>query len=385
MPCSRSFPTITAFVSLYGLFADSGTIQNHLALLSNVLPQGGLQIVQEQITRIAEKPGGLSVGFAAGLLIALWSANAGVKAMIDALNVIEGHDERRTFVWLNLLSLTLTLGAIGFLLAAVGAVVAFPLIMSAFGLKDVADAATWLIRWPLLLVMIVAALTVFYRFGPSRRALRRRWLTPGVMIASLAWLAGSAALSFYLSNFADYNATYGSLGAAIGLMMWMWLSAIVVLAGAQIDAVIERRPGLVANAGVAVAGAPARILPRLPRRLAECFGDAVVGRRLGVLLGDLRIIRAFRRLECRRRRAIGRRIGPRPCLVERQALELRRAQRLARRAVGGNRRADHPIADKHADRDHGHGTEPDRIGGPPTRLEQGIMHDSVSLSCNENA
>ena len=235
------FPTITAFVSLYGLFADSGTIQNHLALLSNVLPQGGLQIVQEQITRIAEKPGGLSVGFAAGLLIALWSANAGVKAMIDALNVIEGHDERRTFVWLNLLSLTLTLGAIGFLLAAVGAVVAFPLIMSAFGLKDVADAATWLIRWPLLLVMIVAALTVFYRFGPSRRALRRRWLTPGVMIASLAWLAGSAALSFYLSNFADYNATYGSLGAAIGLMMWMWLSAIVVLAGAQIDAVIERR------------------------------------------------------------------------------------------------------------------------------------------------
>ena len=209
--------------------------------------------MQEQITRIAEKPGGLSVGFAAGLLIALWSANAGVKAMIDALNVIEGHDERRTFVWLNLLSLTLTLGAIGFLLAAVGAVVAFPLVMSAFGLKDVADAATWLIRWPLLLVMIVAALTVFYRFGPSRRALRRRWLTPGVMIASLAWLAGSAALSFYLSNFADYNATYGSLGAAIGLMMWMWLSAIVVLLGAQIDAVIERKlRGLSSECRVAV-------------------------------------------------------------------------------------------------------------------------------------
>ena len=159
--------------------------------------------------------------------------------MIDALNVIEGHDERRTFVWLNLLSLTLTLGAIGFLLAAVGAVVAFPLIMSAFGLKDVADAATWLIRWPLLLVLMIGALSVFYRFGPCRDAAPRWWVSPGAMIAALLWLAGSAALSFYLSNFADYNATYGSLGAAIGLMMWMWLSTIAVLLGAQFDSVIE--------------------------------------------------------------------------------------------------------------------------------------------------
>ena len=235
------FPAITAFVSLYGLFADAGTIQTHVSLLSNVLPAGGLEIVQEQISRISGRSSGLGVGFVVGLIIALWSANAGVKAMIDALNVIEGHDERRSFVRLNLLSLTLTLAAIAFLLAALGAVVAFPLIMSAFGLKDVTSAATWLIRWPLLLVMIMAALSVFYRYGPSRPVPRRRWLTPGVVMASFAWLAGSAALSLYLSNFADYNATYGSLGAAIGLMMWMWLSAVVVLVGAQIDRVIERR------------------------------------------------------------------------------------------------------------------------------------------------
>jgi membrane protein len=105
--------------------------------------------VQEQIERIASKPSGLSVGFAVGFLIALWSANAGVKAMMDALNVIEGQDERRSFVRLNLLSLSLTLGAIVFVLLAVGAVVAFPLVMSGFGLKDFMDTATWLIRWPL--------------------------------------------------------------------------------------------------------------------------------------------------------------------------------------------------------------------------------------------
>jgi membrane protein len=235
------FPAITAFVSFYGLFANAGAVQEHLSMLANFMPSGGLTIVQEQIARIASEPSGLSVGFAVGLLIALWSANAGVKAMMDALNVIEGQDERRSFVRLNLLSLSLTFGAIVFLLLAVGAVVAFPLVMSAFGLKHVMDTATWLIRWPLLFVLLLGTLAVFYRFGPSREVSPRWWITPGAVIAALLWLAGSAALSFYLSNFADYNATYGSLGAAIGLMMWMWLSTVVVLLGAQLDTVIERK------------------------------------------------------------------------------------------------------------------------------------------------
>jgi membrane protein len=235
------FPAITAFVSSYGLFAKASAIQEDLSLLANVLPAGGISIIQEQIARIAEQPSGLSVGFGVGLLIALWSANAGLKALIDAMNVIEGQDERRTFVRLNLLSLTMTLGAIIFLLLAVGAVVAFPLVMSTFGLKDFTATATWLVRWPLLLALMVGTLTVFYRFGPSRDGAPRGWFSPGAVIAALLWLAGSSALSFYLSNFADYNATYGSLGAAIGLMMWMWLSTVVVLLGAQLDSVIERK------------------------------------------------------------------------------------------------------------------------------------------------
>jgi len=235
------FPTITAFVSFYGLFANAGAVQDHLSVLANFLPSGALTILQEQIERIASKPSGLSLGFAVGFLIALWSANAGVKAMMDALNVIVGQDERRGFLRLNLLSLSLTLGAIAFLLLAVGAVVAFPLVMSAFGWKDVLDTATWLVRWPLLFALLTGTLMVFYRVGPSREISPRWWLSPGAVIAALLWLAGSAALSFYLSNFADYNATYGSLGAAIGLMMWMWLSTTVVLLGAQLDTVIERK------------------------------------------------------------------------------------------------------------------------------------------------
>jgi membrane protein len=235
------FPAVTAFVSSYGLFAKTGTIQEHLSLLSYIMPAGGISIVEEQIKRIADQPSGLSVGFAVGLAIALWSANAGVKALMDALNVIVEQDERRSFVRLNLLSLTMTLGAIVFLLLAIGAVVAFPLVMSTFGLKDYTATTTWLIRWPLLLTLMVGVLSLFYRFGPSWQNAPRWWLSPGAFVAALLWLAGSAALSFYLSNFADYNATYGSLGAAIGLMMWMWLSTVVVLLGAQLDTVIERK------------------------------------------------------------------------------------------------------------------------------------------------
>lgn len=235
------FPAITAFVSFYGLFANAGAVQDHLAVLANFLPSGGLTIVQEQIERITSKPSGLSVGFAVGLLIALWSANAGVKAMMDALNVIVRQNERRSFGRLNLLSLSFTVGAIAFVMLAVGAVVAFPLLMSAFGWKDFMDTATWLVRWPLLFALLAGTLMVFYRFGPSREVSPRWWLSPGALVAALLWLVGSASLSFYLSNFADYNAIYGSLGAAIGLMMWMWLSTIVVLLGAQLDTVIDRK------------------------------------------------------------------------------------------------------------------------------------------------
>jgi membrane protein len=235
------FPTITAFVSFYGLFASYSTIGDHLFLLSYVLPGGALGIVQDQIARIVtDNDGKLSVAFAVGLCIALWSANAGIKAMIDALNVIEKAKERRSFLRLNALSLGFTVGAIAFLLVAVGAVVAFPLVMSTFGLGAATSTATWLVRWPVMLVVVMIALSVLYRFGPSHDKARWRWFTPGIVFAALAWLAGSAGLSFYLSNFADYNATYGSLGAAIGLMMWMWLTTIVVLVGAELDSEIDK-------------------------------------------------------------------------------------------------------------------------------------------------
>lgn len=236
------FPAITALVSSYGLFADASTIGANLQTMAVMLPQGSFQIVQDQITRVLAK-GDTALGatFLFGLGLAIWSANAGVKAVIEALNVVYGEREKRGFFRLNLLSLGFTTGAIMALMLMVSAVVALPLALDHLGLAQQSKDIVSLARWPVMFVILLMALGVLYRFGPSRRAARWEWLSVGTLAAALLWIAGSSLLSWYLSNFGNYDATYGSLGAAIGLMMWMWMSAVIVLCGAELNAEIEHQ------------------------------------------------------------------------------------------------------------------------------------------------
>jgi membrane protein len=255
------FPAVTALVSSYGLFADPSTIGANLQTLSLLLPEGSFGIVQDQIARVLAK-GNASLGgtFLFGLAFALWSANAGVKAVIDALNVVHEEREKRSFVRLNLLSLAFTTGGIAALLLMVSAVVAFPLALDHLGLAPDNKVVVSLARWPLISVMLLVALSVLYRFGPSRATPRWEWFGAGTLAAAVLWIAGSAALSWYLSNFANYNATYGSLGAAIGLMTWMWMSATIVLFGAELNAAT----GAIADAAcrpLMAADAPRRPVP----------------------------------------------------------------------------------------------------------------------------
>jgi membrane protein len=237
------FPAITAFVSSYGLLADPLTISENLSSLSAVMPQAGVGLVEEQVRRLNEtSQSALSFGFLFGLAFAFWSANAGMLAIIDALNVAYGEREKRSYLQLYSLSFALTLGAMLLLLAALSTVVIFPLVLGSLGLQasDLSTTVT-ILRWPALIVLSLLWLAFLYRVAPSRREAKWRWISIGSVFAILAWMGVSGLYSWYLSHIANYAATYGSLGAAIGLMMWLWLSVIVMLVGAEVNAEIEHQ------------------------------------------------------------------------------------------------------------------------------------------------
>jgi membrane protein len=236
------FPGIAAFVSLYGLFADPATVRDHIAGLATILPGGAVEIIGSELDRLSKREGAtLGFGFVFGLALALWSANAGMKSIFDGLNVVYEETEKRSFIKLNLISLAFTVGGIAFLLAAIGAVVVLPGVLGLFGLSSAAEWLIALARWPAFFLVVIFALALLYRFGPSRANPQWKWVSPGAVVAAVLWVAGSAALSFYISRFANYAETYGSLGAAIGFMTWLWLTAVVILVGGELNAEAEHQ------------------------------------------------------------------------------------------------------------------------------------------------
>jgi membrane protein len=163
-----------------------------------------------------------------------------MKAIIDALNVVYNIEERRSFIRLNLASLAFTVTAVVFLLLALASIVVVPIVLNFMPFGSQVSPLVTYARWPLMFILIVLALSLIYRFGPNRDNAQWRWITWGSAFASIAWLAASLLFSWYAANFGSYNKTYGSLGAAIGFMTWMWLSTVVILIGAEIDAAMER-------------------------------------------------------------------------------------------------------------------------------------------------
>jgi membrane protein len=164
-----------------------------------------------------------------------------MKALFDALNVAYAEKEKRGFFKLNLVSMIFTIGAILFLLAAVVAVIGLPLLLKHLPLQSVTAWLVSALRWPAMLVCVVAALALLYRYGPSRDKARWRWVTWGSALVGVLWLGASALFSWYAANFGSYNETYGSLGAVIGFMTWLWISAIIILLGGEINAEIEHQ------------------------------------------------------------------------------------------------------------------------------------------------
>jgi membrane protein len=263
------FPGIAALVSIYGLFADPATIVSHLDAIAGFAPGGAVDVIRDQLTRLtAQGSTTLGISFVVGLLISLWSANAGIKAMFDALNAVYQEKEKRGFIRLNAVTLSFTIATIAFLLIALTGVVAVPVILNYLPLPGVTSLVLEIARWPILLVLVALGLTLIYRHGPSRTEPRWQWITWGSAFAAITWLAASALFSWYAANFGTFNKTYGSLGAIIGFMMWMWLSIIVVLVGAKLNAEIEHQTVRESTVG------PPNPLGRREAKMADTIGPA---------------------------------------------------------------------------------------------------------------
>lgn len=236
------FPALAAMISIYGLVADPVQVQQQLATLGQVLPQEAYQVIHQQLQAIVSSSGGaLGLGAIGGILLSLWSAAKGMKAMITALNIAYGEEERRGFVKLNGLALLLTLGSILFILLSLGLIVALPALLGNLGLPDLFRGLFSFLRWPLLALCVIVGLALLYRFAPNRDQPRWKWVSWGAVVATVLWLVLSGLFSFYVSNFGSYNKTYGSVGAIVILLLWFFLTAYMFLLGAEMNAEMEHQ------------------------------------------------------------------------------------------------------------------------------------------------
>jgi membrane protein len=232
------FPAIGTIVSLWGLFGDIADAQHALAQLSVVLPGGALTVVGDEMMRVAAaNKGGLTLAAAGGLALSLWSARGAMNAIMTGLNIAFELKETRSFLRRTLIALAFTLGLVAFGIAAV-----LVLVLPASLHLYLSDAAILLLRAAGvagLFAAILIGLSLLYHFGPSRHRGHWRLFTWGGAIAGAGWLLASIGFSLYVAHFGSYNRTYGSLGAVIGFMTWIWISAMVILIGAELNARIE--------------------------------------------------------------------------------------------------------------------------------------------------
>ena len=236
------FPALAAFVSIYGFVADPTTIAEHIAFLGGVLPSGGVELIQSQLeSLVSQDQASLSFGFIFGLLFALYSANNGILTMFEAMNIAYDETEKRSFIKRYGLSFLFTLGAILIGILFIVSVGVVPAVLALIGLGSVAETLIQWLRWPVMFLAAMFGISLLYRYGPSRTRAKWRWVSWGSAIATLVWVVASVAFSWYLTNFADYNATYGSLGAVIGFMMWTWISVVILLFGAELNSEMEHQ------------------------------------------------------------------------------------------------------------------------------------------------
>jgi membrane protein len=236
------FPALTALVSIYGLFADPADVQRQVQATAGVIPEQAQAILQSQLQRITSSSGGaLGLGAFVGIVAALWSANKATKGLFQALSFVYGEKEERSFFKLNGQSFLMTLGMVIAALGAIFLIAVFPAVINAIGLGSGASTLTTLARWPVLIAVVLVGFAALYRYGPDRERPKWQWASPGALLATGLWLIASIGFAFYAQNFGSYNKTYGVLGAVVVLMLWLVITAYVVLVGGELNAEMERQ------------------------------------------------------------------------------------------------------------------------------------------------
>lgn len=234
-------PGIAALISIYGLISEPGDVESQLRQFRAILPPQATEIITDQLSRIAERPQRqLSLELVGAFLVSLWSANRGTKALLKAVHM--AHDEEdRGFVRQNLVGLVFTLGAVLAVCTVLVLLVVLPSIIEFLGMERRFGWAMSLVRWPLLFVFLMGGLAALYYLGPRRRPPHIGWVVPGAVFATGLWLLGSWLLSLYVANFGDYSQVYGSLAAVVVLLLWFFVTAYVVLVGAEVNAMLDRQ------------------------------------------------------------------------------------------------------------------------------------------------
>ena len=242
------FPALVAFMSIYGIFLDPATAVDHAQSLRGLMPPAAVDMIAEQLARLTTKQSdSLTVGLILSLIIAFWSANGGVKAMIEGLNYAYNEREKRSFVRVNTVAFAFTLGALALMVLLFVALAVIPAMLAVLNLGPVGNLVIRLLRWPLLVLTLGLSLTVLY--GPSRRSPEWRWVTWGSAFATISWLIMSIAFTTYLDRIANFNDTYGALAAPIGFLFWVWLSIIVIILGAEINGEMEHQTAVDTTTG----------------------------------------------------------------------------------------------------------------------------------------
>lgn len=235
-------PGLIALISLYGLVLDADDVARHIEALSVLMPGAGRRLVHHQLGEIVESSkAGLSVGLAVSVFGGLFVASNGVLALLRGINIAYDEPETRGYAHMRLKAFLLTATVVGFIVLALPVITVLPAVLSEIGLPITQQLLVRLGRWPLLALLVVAGLSHLYRSGPNRTLPKWRWVLPGAVVATGIWIGMSFLFAWFVASFGRFNETYGALAGVILMLLWLYVSSLSILIGAEVNAELERQ------------------------------------------------------------------------------------------------------------------------------------------------